>query len=62
MYVSLQDLFENTEIASWYIILVALLPSNPDPPIWHQLYNEEYTGLRALDVYNEITWEDYKKI
>ena len=39
----------------------ALHSSHPDKDIWTLSYFEEYNGLRKLDVYDEITYEDYKK-
>ena len=40
----------------------ALSPTNQDSDVWLQSYNEEYHAIRSLQVYHEITWEDYKTI
>ena len=40
----------------------SLDPSHPDSLIWKDSYDEEYNSLRQLEVYEEITWQDYHKI
>ena len=40
----------------------ALQPQNQDTPTWKASYMEEYNSLTGLDVYDEITWDDFKKI
>ena len=37
----------------------ALAGNNPDRDIWDKSYNEEYDGLNNLDVFMEITTEQY---
>lgn len=39
---------------------VALASSNPDRKIWDSAYNEEYDGLKDLDVFTKITEQQYK--
>ena len=38
---------------------LALASNNPDNKIWNASYDEEYDGLDNLDVFNEITTEQY---
>ena len=37
----------------------ALAGSNPDQKIWNAAYDEEYDGLCDLDVFTEITDQQY---
>ena len=39
----------------------ALAGSNPDRKIWNAAYDEEYDGLRGLDVFTEITDQQYRE-
>ena len=41
-------------------LCVALASSNPDQKIWDSAYNEEYDGLKDLDVFTKITEQQYK--
>ena len=40
----------------------ALSPDNADAPIWLESYKEEYNDLKNMEVYEEITPEQYKNI
>ena len=39
----------------------ALAGSNPDRKVWDTSYNEEYDGLNGLNMFTEITFEQYRK-
>ena len=39
----------------------ALASNNPENEIWNAFYDEEYDGLDNLDVFTEITTEQYKE-
>ena len=40
----------------------ALLPDNHDRDTWHKSYAQEYLDLKKMEVYDEITTEQYHKI
>ena len=40
-------------------LCVALASCNPDRSVWNSAYNEEYYGLKDLDVFTEITEQQY---
>ena len=56
-HVSATNLHTNCAPAN---LKIALAGSNPDNKVWRSSYNEEYDGLRNLEVFTEISVAEYK--